>query len=49
VLQDTNADGIAILMLPAIGLSPKQIVQLQVTVEYQKTNGTANTWYRIWY
>lgn len=48
-MPDTNADGISSLTLPGIDLTPKQLVQLQVTVDYQNKSETAGSWYRIWY
>ncbi len=45
----TDAYGIAKIAIPAFDLAPKQVVQLQVTVNFKEQTVKTSTWYRIWY
>lgn len=48
-IVSTDSDGIAKIAIPAFDLAPKQVVQLQVTVNFKEQTVKTSTWYRIWY
>ena len=45
----TNEDGIATMSIAGKELDPKEIIQIQATVEAGQTKVLANTYFRIWY
>ena len=45
----TTQDGIARVDLPGFDSKPKEMVQVQASVEYNQKTINAATWYRIWY
>ena len=45
----TGADGILKIALPVSMGSPRQVVEVQLTVKLQELRATTRTWYRIWY
>lgn len=45
----TTKDGIARIEIPGLDLKPKQMVQVQATVEYNGKSISASSWFRIWY
>lgn len=47
--QLTDADGVVQISIPALAVGAKQIVPIQVSVEYKGKSITTSTWYRVWY
>ena len=45
----TGADGILKITLPVAKIDPRQVVELQLTVEFQGLSAKTGTWFRIWY
>lgn len=45
----TTKDGVAWFDLPGLDLKPKEMVQVQASVEYNRKTIKSATWFRIWY
>jgi hypothetical protein len=48
-MDETGADGVLMITLPVSRIAPRQVVELQLTVEFQTLKTSARTWFRIWY
>ena len=47
--ETTNQFGILVITLQVVPISPRQVVDLDITVNYQGLHAKAATWFRIWY
>lgn len=45
----TGPDGVLKITLQIGNFAPRQVVLIEITVEFQKKQTTADTWFRIWY
>jgi len=47
--EATGTDGILQITLPVSKVAPRQVIELQLSIEFQGLKASTRTWFRIWY